>query len=162
MAQQHRNGRIKFWLKVDKLIIDQTNTTKENSDWKIESDKPIQPGWYKITAETKDKWGNVINAESYIQLTSVNINNGNNPLSIITDKSVAEPLQRVNVTASTSFNKIWLIRQVNKVNKVYNIDIKKEKEDESVNEEGSLSPIYKNSKKGKKKERRSQRQLKIN
>jgi len=96
-------------------VTDVTDTTSENSKFKIQNLK-LSAGWYKIVATTKDKYGELVKAEKYIQLT------GNNEkiydavkLEII--KGNAEPGENISYNIKTGFDNIWLIHSLSKMDK---------------------------------------------
>jgi len=67
--------------------------------------------WYKIIATTKDKYGELVKAEKFIQLFS------NSPLAKIYEpvkvdvtKGIAEPGEQINYEIKTGFDNIWMIR----------------------------------------------------
>ncbi|MBK7308469.1 MAG: hypothetical protein IPI88_16665 [Chitinophagaceae bacterium] len=62
MKTSKANGR---WEKV----LDKSDSTKESGQWAIGNGQ-WAAGWYKIIATTKDKYGETVKAEKYIQLTN--------------------------------------------------------------------------------------------
>jgi len=96
-------------------VLDKTDTTSENTKYSIPNTKYL-PGWYKIVATTKDKYGELVKAEKYIQLT------GNNekiydPVKLEVIKGNAEPGENISYNIKTGFDNIWLIHSLSKMDK---------------------------------------------
>lgn len=98
-------------------VFDKIDTTTENSRYVIPNNK-YSPGWYKIVASTTDKYGELVKAEKYIQLT------GNRPGEKIYDavkldaiKNNAEPGEQIKYNIATGFDTIWLIHSLSKMDK---------------------------------------------
>jgi uncharacterized protein YfaS (alpha-2-macroglobulin family) len=100
-------------------VADITDTTAENSHFNDQNIKAVS-GWYKIVAVTKDKYGEEVRAEKYIQLTS-----DNDPIkeavAVDIKKGVAEPGETISYTIKTGFDNIWLIHSFTKMDKHTNI-----------------------------------------
>ena len=110
-------------------VIDFTDSTNEklnktNAD-KIASIFSISPsfgrdrgGWYKITATTKDKYGEEVKAEKYIQLTDASGQAKGTAEAITVDviKGKAEPGEQINYTIATGFDNVWMIHTMNTMN----------------------------------------------
>ena len=115
--------KIQNWPLGDK-VLDKTDSTKENGQWVMGN--PQNPaggqftaGWYKIVATTKDKYGEDVRAEKYIQLTD-----GNVPSTVVKEavsfdvkKQTVEPGEKIEYSISTGFDKIWLIHSLSKMDK---------------------------------------------
>ena len=115
--------KIQNWPLGDK-VLDKTDSTKENGQWVMSN--PQNPaggqftaGWYKIVATTKDKYGEDVRAEKYIQLTD-----GNVPSTVVKEavsfdvkKQTVEPGEKIEYSISTGFDKIWLIHSLSKMDK---------------------------------------------
>ena len=83
--------------------------------------KAIVAGWYKIVATAKDKYGEVVRTEKYVQLYSdKSVEASYNPVEIIADKNSAEPGQKINYSIKTGFQNIWLIHTLSKVDESNN------------------------------------------
>ena len=83
--------------------------------------KAIAAGWYKIVATAKDKYGEVVRTEKFVQLYSKkSVEASYNPVEIIADKNSAEPGQKINYSIKTGFQNIWLIHTLSKVDEVNN------------------------------------------
>ncbi len=97
------------WEQTAKLI-DKSDSTKENGEWKFENTN-LKAGWYKIIASTKDKYGEEINTEKFIQLLGSTTDNiaSKTPITINTEDKKYEPGQTINYTVQTGFDKIYLI-----------------------------------------------------
>jgi uncharacterized protein YfaS (alpha-2-macroglobulin family) len=108
---------IQSWPLGDKAA-DITDSTNENAAFNMQH-STLSPGWYKIVAITKDKYGEEVRAEKYIQLTSGNmpLALGNEPISIDVKKQVAEPGEKIEYSISSGFDKIWLIHSLSKMDK---------------------------------------------
>ncbi len=76
----------------------------------------IKAGWYKITATSKDKYGEEVKTEKYIDLYN---NKKNEPyykaIEFIAEKDIAEPGEKIKYSISTGFKNIWLIHNLNKI-----------------------------------------------
>ncbi len=95
--------------------LEQTDTTKESGQWTI-AHSPLQAGWYKIIATTKDKYGEDVKAEHFIKLTQTGNDFDLEPITIDVKKTNAEPGENIDYTIKSSFNKIWLVHTLNKMN----------------------------------------------
>jgi len=105
-------------------IIDNTDTTSASSTFNIPPSKP-ESGWYKVITVTKDKFGEEVRAEKYIQLiNSSSTNPITEPIVINIENKNAEPGQKIPYSISTGFNTIWLIHTVSGPNKSGNITYK--------------------------------------
>ena len=76
----------------------------------------LKAGWYKITATAKDKYGETVKTEKYIQLFS---NKKTAPINTAVELRVenpeAEPGQKISYNIATGFNSIWLINTLTKI-----------------------------------------------
>lgn len=105
--------QISTW-KIGEKLIDKTDTTVANAIFKIGS--PItEQGWYKIVASTKDKYGEIVKDEKYIQLTGSNA--VATPIDIDIKKGSAEPGEKLDYRFKTGYDNIWLIHTTNTLNK---------------------------------------------
>ncbi|MEO6483398.1 MAG: alpha-2-macroglobulin family protein [Ferruginibacter sp.] len=94
-------------------LLDKTDST--NKQWTINNNQ-FKAGWYKITATAKDKYGELVTTEKYIQLTdNKQANAGSTPIIVDVKKAVAEPGDKVEYTIKTGFQNIWLIHTLTKV-----------------------------------------------
>ncbi|UAY52690.1 alpha-2-macroglobulin family protein [Ferruginibacter albus] len=82
----------------------------------IIDNKQFSTGYYKLTATTKDKYGEDVKTIKYIQLTSINTSTENS-IEINNDKPTAEPGDKVNYSVNTGFDKIWTIQYACKMNR---------------------------------------------
>ncbi len=76
-------------------------------------------GWYKIVATTKDKYGEDVKAEKYIQLTANNYQPSTinyQPISVDVKKQTLEPGEKIEYNIATGFENIWLIHSLSKMN----------------------------------------------
>lgn len=107
--------KIQSWPLGDKLA-DLNDSTAEDSKFKIQNLK-FNTGWYKIVATTKDKYGEDVRAEKYIQLTGApgQVTVRNEAVSVDVTKNSAEPGEEINYSIATGFDKIWLIHSLSRV-----------------------------------------------
>ena len=99
-------------------VFEKTDST--NGQWAIGNGQ-FKAGWYKIVATAKDKYGEVVRTEKYVQLYSdKSVEASYNPVEIIADKNSAEPGQKINYSIKTGFENIWLIHTLSKVAEVNN------------------------------------------
>jgi TonB-dependent SusC/RagA subfamily outer membrane receptor len=114
----YKNETQKSSWDLDDKAIDVTDTTSENSKFKIQNSK-LESGWYKIVATSKDKYGEDVKAEKYVelinQLTDKQINQ---PITVNTKKSTVESGEKIEYTIATGFDKIWLIHTLSKMDKI--------------------------------------------
>jgi hypothetical protein len=98
-------------------VLDKADSTIENKQWTI-GNKQMEKGWYKIIATTKDKYGELVRAEKYIQLT---VNNTNEKIydavKLEVAKGSAEPGEQIKYNIATGFDNIWLIHSLSKMDK---------------------------------------------
>ena len=105
-------------------VSDVTDSTTENSKFKIQNSK-IGAGWYKIIATTTDKYGELVRAEKYIQLTGNNTNEKiYDAVKLDVTKSNTEPGEFINYNIKTGFDNIWLIHSLSKMDKTNTITYK--------------------------------------
>ena len=80
--------------------------------------KAFEPGWYKMVAIAKDKYGEEVRTEKFIQLTGNAANKIANDAVIINvkDRSV-EPGEKISYSIGTGFTGIWLIHTLSKMDK---------------------------------------------
>jgi uncharacterized protein YfaS (alpha-2-macroglobulin family) len=97
------------WEQTTKAI-DVSDSTKENGEWKI-SPTNLKAGWYKIIATTKDKYGEEVKAEKFIQILSEN-NITKTPITITKENKDYVPGETIKYTVQTSFDKIYLIQNI--------------------------------------------------
>ena len=99
-------------------VFEKTDST--NEQWAIVNGQ-FAAGWYKIVATAKDKYGEVVRTEKYVQLYSnKSVEASFNPLEIIADKNSAEPGQKINYSIKTGFQNIWLINTLSKLDETNN------------------------------------------
>lgn len=94
-------------------VIDMQDTTRTSGQWFIPMDKTLNPGWYKIVVTTKDKYGEEVRAEKYIQITEES--KTDQPVLVAIKNNMAEPGQKINYSIATGFDKIWLIHSIAKI-----------------------------------------------
>jgi uncharacterized protein YfaS (alpha-2-macroglobulin family) len=100
--------QISNWPLKDK-VADITDSTKENSAFNFQHSK-FEAGWYKIVATTKDKYGELVKAEKYIQLTAPSANTQIfEAIRIEGNKDIYKPGEKINYTVATGFDKVWMI-----------------------------------------------------
>jgi TonB-dependent SusC/RagA subfamily outer membrane receptor len=101
--------------------IEVNDSTKENGEWKIDKAK-LKIGWYKITATTKDKYGEEVNAEKYIQITNVNtgIANLKDPIVVNKENKDYQPGETIKYNIQTGFDKIYLIQNTKTYRNIIN------------------------------------------
>ncbi len=105
-------------------VLDKNDTTAENSKYSVLNTKYL-PGWYKIVATTKDKYGEIVKAEKYIQLTgNFSTEKIYDPVQVNAEKTYAEPGEQIKYNIKTGFDNIWLIHSLSKMDKPVNFDIK--------------------------------------
>lgn len=107
---------------LENKVLEITDTTTEKSVFNIPVSAisgPLVSGWYKVTAATKDKYGEEVKAEKYIQLIDKNGQTKENrePVTMTVAKDEAEPGEQISYQFQTELNdKIWLIHLLNKMN----------------------------------------------
>ncbi|MEO6537987.1 MAG: MG2 domain-containing protein, partial [Ferruginibacter sp.] len=98
---------------IGEKVVDITDTTSVSGQWAM-GNKKLESGWYKIIVTTKDKYGEEVKAEKYIQL----VNAGgatSEPVTINVKNASAEAGQKINYSIATGFEKIWVIHSLSKV-----------------------------------------------
>ncbi len=107
--------------------VDKTDTTSKDTRFKMQDtrfktqDKRLNAGWYKIVATTKDKYGEEVKAEKYIQLAVGSGQVAKEPINIEVKNKQAEPGEKISYNITTGFEKIWLIQNVVRTNENYSI-----------------------------------------
>ena len=89
------------------------DSTRENGDIQMPATKATA-GWIKITAITKDKYGEEVKAEKIIRLTDAADGAGQEPLIIVKSKDQFMPGEKITYRIYTAFSKINLIHQLHK------------------------------------------------
>ncbi|HMJ48096.1 MAG TPA: MG2 domain-containing protein, partial [Ferruginibacter sp.] len=107
---------------VGQKIIDINDTTSSTNLFSIPTIP--SPGWYKIITTSKDKYGELVKAEKFIQLTSNLSPSITDPVIVNIDNKTAQPGQKVSYTISTGFSSVWLINNIRNVNNPGLIDYK--------------------------------------
>jgi hypothetical protein len=96
--------------------LDKTDSTKESGEWPVVSGQ-WSAGWYKIVATTKDKYGEEVKAEKYIQLMDDGPQTAGNSEAITVDvkKQTSEPGEKIVYEIKTGFNNAWIITTVSRM-----------------------------------------------
>lgn len=92
-------------------VFDKTDSS--NRQWSIVNGQ-WKAGWYKVVAIAKDKYGEEVKAEKYIQLTG-NETTNTEPISVNVSKGKAAPGDKINYDIKTGFDNIWLIHTLSKI-----------------------------------------------
>jgi len=104
---------------VGPAVIEINDSTEKDGAFKIKN-IALKPGWYKIVATSKDKFGEDVRAEKLIFIIN-NINPAKNlPLLVDVNKKSLEPGETASLAYHTGFDKIWLIQKSSTVNKKIN------------------------------------------
>ncbi len=77
-------------------------------------DEDWHPGWYKIVADAKDKYGETVSTTKYIELTTTN-DKVHVPIDLSIDKPYIEPGEKATYKIATGFDKLWLITGIHKM-----------------------------------------------
>ena len=96
---------------VNETITEKTDSTKENGKYSF-SQKPLAAGWYKISAITKDKYGEQVNAERLVYL--VQKDNTIHARVMAKAKNESKQKKKTNFTLKTGFDKIWSIVSISR------------------------------------------------
>ena len=89
-------------------VIDKTDTTSQLSTFNLQP-STLKAGWYKIIITTKDKYGEDVRAEKFVQLTDNSPDKISEAIRISKDKEISQPGDRINYNIATGFDKIFLI-----------------------------------------------------
>ncbi len=104
------------WPLGDKAF-DTSDSTKENGEWPMVNGT-FEAGWYKIVASTKDKYGEVVKAEKYIQLINqLTDKRINEAVAVSVKKQSLEPGEKLEYQITSGFDNIWLIHSFSKMDK---------------------------------------------
>lgn len=108
--------KVQNWPLGDK-VYERTDSTNEDGKWKIDNGK-LNTGWYKIVVTTKDKYGEDVKAEKFIELLPGmnDFAKTNDPVMITTSKDIYEPGDRVQYKIATGFDNVWMIHTTTKMN----------------------------------------------
>ncbi|MCW3093122.1 MAG: alpha-2-macroglobulin [Ferruginibacter sp.] len=101
------------WLTGEK-VLDTTDSTNINGNWPL-GKNTLSAGWYKITATTRDKYGEEVISTKFILLQDERAATSETPLDIIAQQNEVEPGQKIKYLIKTGFNNIWLIHTLNKM-----------------------------------------------
>jgi len=113
----------------DKIL---EKTDSSNIDWPLNNYK-WKAGWYKIIATTKDKYGEDVKAEKFIQVLSEVEGSGGkglsepvpstagveSPVTINKSKTIAEPGEKIIYNIQTGFDNVWLIHAISNIDSSY-------------------------------------------
>lgn len=107
--------KVKNWKQLDR-IAEVTDTTKENEAIDLKLKEKTTAGWYKITVTAKDKYGEDVKAEKYIQLVNEQQGKINEPVLVNVKKATAEPGEKISYSIKTGFDNVWLVHTLIKTN----------------------------------------------
>jgi hypothetical protein len=108
--------RMQNWPLAEKFL-DKTDSTNEKGNWELGIGS-WAAGWYKIVATAKDKYGEEVRAEKFIQLTSNSATEKiTEPLTVNVTKGEAEPGEKISYNIRSGFSSAWLIQVMSKVGK---------------------------------------------
>lgn len=94
-------------------------TDSSNVAWPVINTK-WKAGWYKIIATTKDKYGEDVKAEKYVQVVSgIEDNQVESPVIINKSKVIAEPGEKISYNFQTGFDNIWMIHAISNTDSSY-------------------------------------------
>jgi len=97
------------------IAVNKTDSTKEKGNWELGT-RNWGSGWYKIIATTKDKYGELVKAEKYVQLTNSAVNEKiYDAVKVDVTKRNAEPGEQISYNISTGFDNIWLIHTLSRM-----------------------------------------------
>ncbi len=120
----YKDEDLKSQWPLGELVFNKTDSTRENKQWAI-SHQQWKAGWYKITATAKDKYGEMVKAEKYIQLTSsVEKDQIYEAVQVEVVKGNAEPGEQIRYHISTGFDKIYLVHTLSKMDRTNNQEVK--------------------------------------
>ena len=114
-----------------KIIYESTDSSNQFISF---SNTAFKAGWYKVSAVTTDKYGEAVKAEKFILLTSDNLNE-KSPFSISSNKKIIEPGEKIQYQIQTSFDKIFLIHTLVKMNEKNTTSYKNIQSGKAVTEE---------------------------
>jgi TonB-dependent SusC/RagA subfamily outer membrane receptor len=104
-------------------VLNLNDTTTANTSFNI-ANSSFPSGWYKIIVTAKDKFGEEVKAEKFIQLTSSSFGKEaslNYPIVVDVQNQSAEPGEKITYNISTGFEKIWLIQNIVRPNENYKV-----------------------------------------
>ncbi|MGC4103262.1 alpha-2-macroglobulin family protein [Ferruginibacter sp.] len=97
-------------------VVEATDSTSENSIFNIPRSS-FTAGWYKIVAATKDKYGETVKAEKYVQLIDSKQQAGSGEaITIDARKQSYQPGENIEYNVSTGFDNVWMIHTMSTVN----------------------------------------------
>ncbi len=106
-------------------VIDRTDTTSADTRFKTQ-DIRLKAGWYKIIVTTKDKYGEEVKAEKFVQITPLSLGEGpgvrsTEAILVTTENKTAQPGEKITYKITTGFPKIWLIQNIGRAEENYKI-----------------------------------------
>lgn len=105
--------KMQNWPLAEKFI-DRSDSTNENGNWEL-GVKGWQPGWYKIMATTKDKYGEELKAEKFIRITDQRSTINDQPISFDATNQTAEPGDNITYSIRSGFPNGWLIQVIQRM-----------------------------------------------
>lgn len=95
-------------------VLDRMDSTNAQSRFDLKGIK-LSPGYYSVEVSTKDKNGEEIKATKIIEVTSRQSISNENAVSLLVEKSAVQPGETVRYQLQTSFDSLWVIHHVTKV-----------------------------------------------
>ena len=102
--------QVNKWKQLSTLT-DITDTTAESGYFKLPVINPA-PGWYKIIAETTDKYGETSTAEKFVYLTGKDEGIKDQPLLVNRSEEPRLPGDKINYGYATGFDKIFIVEKI--------------------------------------------------
>lgn len=108
--------------KIAEKVLNVSDTTSENNNFKIQN-PTLKSGWYKIIATTKDKYGEEVRAEKYIQIINTKEKNKlYQPIQVQVKKTTLEPGEKIEYSIKTGLDNVWMIHTISKMNEQFKTD----------------------------------------
>ena len=106
-------------------VFEKNDSTNSSKSFFV-SGSSLKAGWYKVTAMGKDRYGEEVKAEKYIQVLSgvgsKALSGVESPVVINTSTKKAAPGETICYNIKTGFDNVWLIHSVSKMDSSVNVN----------------------------------------
>ncbi len=95
-------------------VLDRMDSTNVQNRFDLKGIK-LLPGYYSVEVSTKDKNGEEIKTTKIIEVTSRQSISTENAVSLLVEKTIVQPGEKLNYQLQTTFDSLWVIHHVTKV-----------------------------------------------
>ena len=103
-------NKVEEW-STENIFLNFTDSAQKDGSIRLPSYK-IEPGWYKITATTFDKYGGKVNAKMFFEIINNLPTALSSPIQINIKNKEAQPGEQISYEINTSYDQVWLIQSI--------------------------------------------------